>query len=81
MVPIHDSNKEEDGRVPHAEAPFVMFPPEDSDVEEDDVPLAARMRKRVLFSDEDLEGSDVGTRGEEASSVRARAEEMTTDGS
>ena len=58
-----------------------MVPPEDSDVKEDDMPLAARMRKRVVFSDEDLGGSDVGARGEEASSVRARVEETLADGS
>ena len=81
MVPIFDSDKEEDERVPHAEAPFMTVPPKDSDIEEDDMPLAVWARKRAVFSDEDLGGSDVGARGEEASSVKACAEETPADSS
>ena len=81
VIPILDSGNEENERAPHTEAPFVVVPPEDIDVEDDEVPLAARLRKRMVFSDEDLGRSDLGARGEEVSSSRARAEEAPADGS
>ena len=78
VIPV---DGEEDKRAPPEEAPFVAVPPEDSDIEEDKVPLAARLRKRTVFSDEDLGGSDRGARGEEASSRRACSEEVPADSS
>ena len=62
-------------------SPSVMVLPKDSDIEEDDVPLAVRVRAHVVLSDEDLSGSDVGARREEASSSRTRVEVTPTDGS
>ena len=60
--------------APHVEAPSVMVLPKDSDIEEDDVPLAVRVRAHVVLSDEDLSGFDVGAHREEASSSRTHVE-------
>ena len=54
------------------EVPFEPIPLEDSDAEEDVVPLAARLRRRAMLSDEDLGGSDRGARGEDVSSRRSQ---------
>ena len=53
MIPV---DGEEDERVPPEKAPFMAVPLEDSDAEEHDVPLASRLRRRMVFSDEDLGG-------------------------
>ena len=54
---------------------------EDSDAGEGTVPLEAQLRRRTVYSDEEREGSDEGTGGEDTSSRRCRSEEAMEVGS
>ena len=72
VIPVDD---EEGERAPHEEAPFAVVPPEDSDIEEDEVPLAAQLRKRTVLSNEtsaDLTLAPVARRRPRAGPARQR---------
>ena len=66
-----------DEGAPSTEPLVALGPLEDSDAEGETVPLEARWRRRVVYSNEERGGADGGADGDETSSQRSCPEEAT----